>query len=72
MTEKNLNLIRELEEQIEDIKIKLKESNCEDEKEKLADDYQKVYMELNEVYMENEKQIGWKEKMDYSTVWNIQ
>lgn len=30
MTEKNLNLIRELEEQIEDIKIKLKESNCED------------------------------------------
>ncbi|EHO80833.1 hypothetical protein [Fusobacterium ulcerans] len=55
MTEKNLNLIRELEEQIEDIKIKLKESNREDEKEKLADDYQKVYMELNEVYMENEK-----------------
>ena len=55
MTEKNLNLIRELEEQIEDIKIKLKESYCEDEKEKLADDYQKVYMELNEVYMENEK-----------------
>ena len=54
-TEKNLNLIRELEEQIEDIKIKLKESNCEDEKEKLADDYQKVYRELNEVYMENEK-----------------
>ena len=55
MTEKNLNLIRELEEQIEDIKIKLKESNCEDEKEKLADNYQKVYTELNEVYMENEK-----------------
>lgn len=55
MTEKNLNLIRELEEQIENIKIKLKESNCEDEKEKLADDYQKIYTELNEVYMENEK-----------------
>ncbi|MGN0942129.1 MULTISPECIES: hypothetical protein [Fusobacterium] len=55
MTEKNLNLIRELEEQIEDIKIKLKESNCEDEKEKLADDYQKIYTELNEVYMKNEK-----------------
>ncbi|WP_462335723.1 hypothetical protein [Fusobacterium varium] len=55
MTEKNLNLIRELEEQIEDIKIKLKESNCEDEKEKLADDYQKIYTELNGVYMENEK-----------------
>lgn len=55
MTEKNLNLIRELEEQIEDIKIKLKESNCEDEKEKLADNYQKIYTELNEVYMENEK-----------------
>lgn len=55
MTEKNLNLIRELEEQIEDIKIKLKESNCVDEKEKLADDYQKIYTELNEVYMENEK-----------------
>lgn len=55
MTEKNLNLIRELEEQIEDIKIKLKESNCEDEKEKLANDYQKIYTELNEVYMENEK-----------------
>ena len=55
MTEKNLNLIRELEEQIENIKTKLKESNCEDEKEKLADDYQKIYTELNEVYMENEK-----------------
>lgn len=55
MTEKNLNLIRELEEQIEDIKIKLKESSCENEKERLADNYQKVYSELNEVYMENEK-----------------
>lgn len=33
----------------------MKESNCEDEKEKLADNYQKVYTELNEVYMENEK-----------------
>ena len=55
MTEKNLNLIKELEEQIEEIKIKLKASNCEDEKEKLADNYQKVYTELNEVYMENEK-----------------
>ncbi|MHD0319260.1 hypothetical protein [Fusobacterium sp. THCT1E2] len=55
MTEKNLNLIKELEEQIEDIKIKLKASNCEDEKEKLADNYQKIYTELNEVYLENEK-----------------
>ena len=55
MTEKNLNLIKELEEQIEEIKIKLKASNCEDEKEKLADNYQKIYTELNEVYMENEK-----------------
>lgn len=43
MTEKNLNLIKELEEQIEEIKIKLKASNCEDEKEKLADNYQKIY-----------------------------
>lgn len=55
MTEKNLNLIKELEEQIEEIKIKLKASNCEDEKEKLADNYQKIYTELNEVYLENEK-----------------
>lgn len=55
MTEKNLNLIKELEEQIEEIKIKLKASSCEDEKEKLADNYQKIYTELNEVYLENEK-----------------
>ena len=54
MTEKNLNLIKELEEQIEEIKIKLKASNCEDEKEKLADNYQKIYTELNQVKLQHE------------------
>ena len=34
--------------------IKIIRDNFE-EKEKLADNYQKVYTELNEVYMENEK-----------------
>lgn len=58
MTEKNLNLIKELEEQIEDIKIKLKESNCEAEKEKLADDYQKVYMENEKIMNRLERENG--------------